>query len=284
MKTRSESTIARRLWQASRTALQPLALTLALFVGLAAPAARAGVTVSNVSAAQRPGTKLVDISYDVFSTLMDVTTVSMSVSNGTSAVACPSISGDVGVGVATGADKTIVWDMGADWNGNMATLSVMVIADDGVVLTELPSGGDPNAASWEVISDRWVKNIYANGDLTMSDRVNNKMWLYKANPCELNFGFGMGRMNWYQATTYCANLSYAGYSDWVLPDKDSLAGQYSQQGLFLDVGGSWYWSGSNYEIDIFHLAWAVYMGDGWVSEFGSIDKTYCSAWPMRPLQ
>jgi uncharacterized repeat protein (TIGR02543 family) len=41
MKTRIEPTIASRLWQASRTALQPLALTLALLAGLAAPAVRA---------------------------------------------------------------------------------------------------------------------------------------------------------------------------------------------------------------------------------------------------
>ncbi len=41
MKTRSEPTLDGRLWQASRAALQPLALTLALLVGLAAPMAQA---------------------------------------------------------------------------------------------------------------------------------------------------------------------------------------------------------------------------------------------------
>jgi len=93
MKTPSTPTLACRLWQACRTALQPLALTLALLVGLAAPVAQAAVTVSNVSAAQTPGTKQVVITYDVASDATHAVTVSLVVSNGAAAVACPSVTG-----------------------------------------------------------------------------------------------------------------------------------------------------------------------------------------------
>lgn len=90
------------------------------------------VTVSNVAARQLPGTKLMEITYDVSSTVANAVAVSLVVSNGAVAVACPSLIGDVGVGVATGVGKTIVWDMGADWNGNVSMgVTFSVTADDG---------------------------------------------------------------------------------------------------------------------------------------------------------
>jgi formylglycine-generating enzyme required for sulfatase activity len=90
------------------------ALALALLTGLAAPAA------------QTPGTKQGVITYDEVS-------VSLVVSNGTTAVRAPNTTGHVGAGVATGTGRSIVWDMGADWNGNLASnLRAHVTADDGV--------------------------------------------------------------------------------------------------------------------------------------------------------
>jgi len=130
--------------------------------------ASAEVTVSNLVVAQRPGTKLVDISYDVSNTdaVVDVLMVTLSVSNGTSAVSCPSVTGDVR-SVALGTGRSMVWNAGEDWNGESAAgLSFSVTADDGLV-----EGGDPTAVAWVEINDRWVKNIYANGDITMSDRT-----------------------------------------------------------------------------------------------------------------
>jgi hypothetical protein len=87
-----------------------------------------------------------------------------------------------------------------------------------------PDGGDPQAVEWEVVNSRWVKNIYANGHITMSDRTNRKMWPYHACATPL--------LSWSEAQRYCKDLNYAGHSDWRLPDKDSLAEQSKSLELF----------------------------------------------------
>lgn len=92
------------------------------------------VAVFNLSVAQLPGTKTMEITYDVASTESAEVTVSLEVSDGGTAVSAPSVSGDVGSGVATGTGKTILWDMAADWNGNVATLNYTVVAEDRLVV------------------------------------------------------------------------------------------------------------------------------------------------------
>jgi formylglycine-generating enzyme len=100
---------------------------------LAAPLAHAAVTVTNVTATQIEGTKTVRITYDVASTETATVAVSLEVKNGGTRINATSLTGHVGVGVATGTGKTIVWNGGADWNGNAATLNYTVRADDGQV-------------------------------------------------------------------------------------------------------------------------------------------------------
>ena len=102
---------------------------LTLLALLAAPFARAAVTVTNVVAAQQPGTKLMDITYDVSNSVPYAVTVSLIVSNGATAVSAPSLSGAIGAGVANGTGKAGVWNAGADWNGNVASLNYTVRAD-----------------------------------------------------------------------------------------------------------------------------------------------------------
>ncbi len=89
---------------------------------------------------QREGTKLVDISYDLSSTDADTAMVSLVVSNGSSVVACPSVTGDVGVGVAVGPNKLMVWDTGADWNGQAADLSLSVFVLPRYLVIDLSGG------------------------------------------------------------------------------------------------------------------------------------------------
>jgi len=109
-----------------------LRTTFAAVALLAATAAQATVTITNVTAAQRPGTKLVDIGYDVASTGTNRVAVSLVVSNGAAAVSATTLSGDIGSGVATGTGKAIVWNAGADWNRNVAAgVKFYVMADDG---------------------------------------------------------------------------------------------------------------------------------------------------------
>jgi formylglycine-generating enzyme required for sulfatase activity len=109
------------------------AFILLFLCGLGSLHAAAPV-VSNISAAQRPNSRLVDITYDVAA---DFPTVSVSLqvsSDGGSTFAVPAttLSGAIGAGVATGTAKTITWDAGADWSGQYSTqMRFKVIADDG---------------------------------------------------------------------------------------------------------------------------------------------------------
>ena len=90
--------------------------------------------VSKVRAAQRPGTQLVDITYDVADPDSATLTVSVAVSDtggATYAVPASSFSGDAGSAVTPGGNKRIVWDAGRDWPGMFsANMRFRVTAQD----------------------------------------------------------------------------------------------------------------------------------------------------------
>ncbi|NMB21748.1 MAG: formylglycine-generating enzyme family protein [Firmicutes bacterium] len=77
--------------------------------------------VSNVVGAQRVGTKLVDITYDLTDAEHATLAVTIRISKDAGAtwdVPCASVSGNgVGPEVTPGTGKAIVWDAGTDWNG-----------------------------------------------------------------------------------------------------------------------------------------------------------------------
>ncbi len=81
-------------------------------------ASAADPVVSNVRASQRPGTQLVDITYDLADPDTSQLTVSVAVSDnaGTSySVPASSFSGDIGSGITPCTNKKITWDAGKDW-------------------------------------------------------------------------------------------------------------------------------------------------------------------------
>ena len=90
--------------------------------------------VSNVRAAQRDGTKLVDIWYDVADADGDGLIVEMDVScdaGKTWNVPAFALSGDIGKDVSPGSDKHVVWDAGQDWDGEYSdSMRVKVSASD----------------------------------------------------------------------------------------------------------------------------------------------------------
>ena len=96
----------------------------------------AQTTISNLVVAQRPGTKLVDITYDVSS----IAYVTLIVSNAGVMVSAVNLTGDVGL-VGPGPGKSIVWDMAADWNRNLAVLSFALTAQLPAYLVVNISGG-----------------------------------------------------------------------------------------------------------------------------------------------
>ncbi len=78
--------------------------------------------VSNVRAAQRAGTELVDVYYDLAAGVPPVAVaVQVSADGGaTYAVPAVSLSGDLGPGLLPGANKHLVWNAGADWDGQFS--------------------------------------------------------------------------------------------------------------------------------------------------------------------
>ncbi|MCX6872917.1 MAG: SUMF1/EgtB/PvdO family nonheme iron enzyme [Verrucomicrobia bacterium] len=101
-----------------------LARALGLALLLLPTAARAAdPVVSNLSAAQRAGTKLVDITYNVTAdTPTVIVSLEISSDGGTTfSVPANTVSGAIGTGVGTGTGKTITWDAGADWSGQYST-------------------------------------------------------------------------------------------------------------------------------------------------------------------
>ncbi len=80
--------------------------------------------VSNVRAAQRTGTKLVDVTYDLDAPVDDVPPVTFDLSTvgGRSwNLKAATLSGDLGSNVVPGVNRRIVWDAGVDWPGVVST-------------------------------------------------------------------------------------------------------------------------------------------------------------------
>jgi len=91
-------------------------LLVCLLVGM--PLWAVDPVVSNVRSVQRPGTRLVDITYDVADS--DSPTVGVAVevsadSGVTYTVPAESFTGDVGNGIKPGTGKRVAWDAKADW-------------------------------------------------------------------------------------------------------------------------------------------------------------------------
>lgn len=90
--------------------------------------------ISNVRASQRSGTKLVDIYYNVVDADGDLLKVRVEISDNDGvkySVPAFSLTGDIGEEVVPGTDKHIVWDAGADWDGEYSDkMRVKVFAID----------------------------------------------------------------------------------------------------------------------------------------------------------
>ena len=111
-------------------------LTMCVLYFLCAVGLRAAApVVSYIRASQQAGTKLVDIYYDVSASTSTLTiAVQVSADGGlTYTIPAVTFSGAVGAGVAPGAGNHIVWNAGADWNGQWVPSCVArVTANDGI--------------------------------------------------------------------------------------------------------------------------------------------------------
>lgn len=113
--------------------LRSISLFFACYGFLSGNLQAADPVVSNISAVQRAGTKLVDITYDVTADTPTVQ-IELQISNdGGQSFTVPAMTtnGAVGLGITTGTGKMITWNAGVDWNGRASSqLRFKVIADD----------------------------------------------------------------------------------------------------------------------------------------------------------
>jgi formylglycine-generating enzyme required for sulfatase activity len=144
--------------------------------------------VSNVIASQRQATKLVDISYNLADADGDVQTIQVQVSGDgglTYTIPCVTLTGDVGTGITPGTGKHIVWNAGADWNGQfVASTKVRITASDGaypappVGMVYIPAGvfqmgnsfGDGNA------NELPVHNVQVDAFVMDRYEVSRELW------------------------------------------------------------------------------------------------------------
>ena len=123
-------------------------LLLFLLLTLLTTAAHAAVpVVTNVRAAQRTATKLVDIFYDLVDADSATVTVAIALSGDGGAnynLPAATFTGDYGGGVRPGANKRAVWNAGADWNGLFTSHGrARVVAEDGtgpIGMAFIPAG------------------------------------------------------------------------------------------------------------------------------------------------
>jgi len=124
------------------------------------------------------------------------------------------------------------------------------------------SNGKPNydyvrCVRGESLPNSTFNSTTVNGDVIVTDTKTGLIW-------QKTYETGK---NWQAALDYCENLTYAGYSDWRLPDKNELASlvnyeKYNPASDFPDMPGNYFWSSSTnvYGTD---SAWGVhfYYGD-----------------------
>ena len=69
----------------------------------------------------------------------------------------------------------------------------------------------------------------------------------------------MGAMTWNQAMSACNGLSYGGYDDWYLPNKEELNAMFQKRSSIGGFSGSDYWSSTEYSSN---YAWYQYFYNG----------------------
>jgi hypothetical protein len=198
--------------------------------------AHAAVTISNFEVAQREGTKLIDLQYDIESTVTNVVAVSLTVSNGIQGIPVITITGEIGASVTIGTMKQATWDAGADWAGNTASLEFTITGNDGSTqAVARPPAYTGQSASYRTGDDgdymagtSWPSPRFTdNGDGTATDHLTGLQWVL--NPHALS-GNGTA-INWNAGVDLCNNLFFANHSDWRLPN-------YRELESLLDYGAS----------------------------------------------
>ena len=120
----------------------------------------------------------------------------------------------------------------------------------------------------ESLPNSTFNSTTVNGDVIVTDTKTGLIW-------QKTYETGK---KWQKALSYCENLTYAGYSDWRLPDKNELASlvnyeKYYTASDFPDMPGNYFWSSSTL-VHSTDYAWRVSFNYGHVSSCNKTDTTY----------
>ena len=219
-----------------RSLLAPALAALALSI---APVDAAAPVVSNLTATQRTGTKLVDIGYSVTADAPTVDVFLEISSDGGTTFSVPAVtvSGAVGGGVAVGAGKTITWDAGADWGGQFnAGMRFKVTASDPLAgFSFIPAGAFTMGDSLDGLADAPTRTVtmsafyMAKTEVTKADWDAVKAWGVTHGYTNMSAGASRGAnypvdtVKWWDGIKWCNALS----------EKEGLTPCYSQFGAVL---------------------------------------------------
>ncbi len=152
-----------------------------LLMSLHTPAAAQEIT--NIQAAQRPGTNLVDIDYDLTGIAIPVRiTLEVSDDDGlTWDVPGITLSGDAGYDVAPATGLRLTWDAGRDWGGRVSdTMRYKVIADPfppPVGFARIPAGEfTMGRTSGDTDSNAPPVNVYVSEFYMATHEVTWELW------------------------------------------------------------------------------------------------------------
>jgi formylglycine-generating enzyme required for sulfatase activity len=220
----------------------------AALILLAPLAEAADPVVSNISAVQRAGTQLVDITYDVTADTSTVfVTLAISSDGGTTFnVPATTVSGAVGTGVAHGTGKVITWNAGTDWSKQYSpTMRFKVTADDLTIagFSYIPAGifqmGNAMAADTD-ITDAPIRTVtvsafyMAQNLVTWGDWSTVRTWGLTHGYTDLSAGAGKATnhpvhsISWYDMVKWCNAHS----------EKDGLTPCYTVSGVTYRTGSS----------------------------------------------
>jgi len=236
-------------------------LVTALFVWTCGITHGAEPVVSNVRAAQRAGTKLVDVYYDLSGANGPATVAVAVSSDGGSSYAVPatSFTGDVGSGVANGASKHIAWNAAADWNGQFSqavkfriTATTPPPAPDGFAL--IPAGSfTMGRTSGDTDSNAPPVSVYVSAFYMAKYEVTkalwDEVWTWGASNGYTDLPTGGGKaanhpvqsITWYAMVKWCNARS----------QKEGLSPCYTVSGVIYKTGISspfCNWSASGYRL------------------------------------
>ncbi len=218
-------------------------LTLCL-LGCMAASAQTPLSVTQGRAAQRAGTRLVDVYYDVSGGTAPYTVTLQGSADGgiTWTLPVTTVSGNVGAVTAAGTNRKVTWNAGADWAGQFssnvkfrvnvtdaATLDGFSLIPAGVFTMGRTSGDtDSNAPPVSVNVSAFFMGKY---------EVTHSLWLTVANWANANgydipFGGGKGAnhpvhsISWFDMVKWCNARS----------QRDGLTPVYTVRGAVMKTG------------------------------------------------